>query len=103
MDELRRLLAAARSGPVRCEMDGESRHWLYRLGAESGLRSNELRSLTRASFDLDATRPTVTIDAAHAKNGKAATLPLRPETAAELRTFLGNKPPTAPVFRMPRP
>ena len=52
-DELRRLLAAARTGPVRCEMDGESRYWLYRLGAESGLRSNELRSLTRASFDLN--------------------------------------------------
>jgi len=103
VDELRRLLAAARSGPVRCEMDGESRYWLYRLGAESGLRSNELRSLTRASFELDATRPTVTIDAANAKNGKAATLPLRPETGTELRAFLGNKLPTAPVFRMPRP
>ena len=103
VDELRRLLAAARSGPVRCEMDGESRYWLYRLGAESGLRSNELRSLTRASFDLDATRPTVTIDAAHAKNGKAATLPLRPDTASELRAFLGNKLPTTAVFKMPRP
>jgi len=103
VDELRRLLAAARKGPELCGMDGESRYWLYRLATESGLRSNELRSLTRASFDLDAARPTVTIDAANAKNRKAATLPLRAGTAAELRSFLGNKLPTVAVFRMPRP
>jgi len=103
LDELRRLLAAARSGPGRCEMDGESRHWLYRLALETGLRSNELRSLTRASFDSDATQPTVKIDAANAKNRKAATLPLRSETAAELRALLGAKLPTVPVFHMPRP
>ena len=103
LDELQRLLEAARSGPDRFGIVGEQRYWLYRLALETGLRSGELRSLTRACIDLDETDPTVTIGAASTKNGRAATLPLRPDTAFELRAFLANKLPTAKVFNMPRP
>ncbi|MBI5863676.1 MAG: site-specific integrase [Planctomycetes bacterium] len=83
-------------------MTGEARFWLYKLALETGLRAGELRSLTRASFDL-AKAPTVTIDAASAKNRESATLPLRSDTADGLRTFLANKLPTARVFALPRP
>ncbi|MBI4719033.1 MAG: tyrosine-type recombinase/integrase [Planctomycetes bacterium] len=102
-EELRRVLEAARSGPVRCGMDGESRYWLIRLAVETGLRSNELRSLRRGSFDLNPTAPSVTVEAGATKNRRAATIPLRPATAVDLAGFLGCKAPTAPVFRMPRP
>ena len=49
-------------------MAGVQRYWLYRLAVETGLRSGELRSLTRVSFDLNGSDPTVTIAAASAKN-----------------------------------
>jgi len=103
IDELRRLLTAARSGPELHGMTGDERYWLYRLAVETGLRSNELRNLTRSSFALAGSDPTVTIEAGAAKNRKAATLPLRPDTASELRALLANKLPSAGVFRMPRP
>ncbi len=101
-DEIGRLLTAAKAGQERFGMSGEARHWLYKLAVETGLRAGELRSLTRASFDLgDAA--TVTVEAASAKNRQKATLPLRPETADGMRTFLANKLPTARVFALPRP
>ncbi len=103
VEELLRLLTVTRSGPKRFGMTGEQRYWLYRIAVETGLRSNELRGLTRANFDLDDPAPTVTIDAASAKNRETATIPLRPDTASELRAFLANKLPTANVFRMLRP
>jgi len=102
-DELRRLLAAARSGPVRSRMSGEARHWLYKLAAETGLRSNELRHLTAGCFTLHGPEPSVSVEAATAKNRKAAVLPLRPDTADGLRGFLAGKAPAAPVFKLPRP
>ena len=67
---------------------------LYRLAAETGLRRNELRSLTRAAFDLDA--KVVTVTATNTKNRKTATLPLRPEMAEELRTYLDRERRAAP-------
>ncbi len=102
-DEVRRLLAATRTGPDIFNVTGEARFWLYRLAVETGLRSNELRSLTRASFDLSESEPSVTVEAGAAKNRKAATLPLRAETATELRAFIGNKLLTVSVFKLPRP
>ena len=53
-DELRQLLATTRTEPERFGMDGPGRAWLFRLACETGLRANELRSLTPASFDLDS-------------------------------------------------
>lgn len=103
VDELRRLLSVTRGGPERSGMTGEERYWLYRLAAETGFRSNELRNLVRASFDLGSNDPVVTCDAAFAKNGRTRTNPLRPETAAELTGFLASKLPAAHVFRMPKP
>ena len=101
VEECRELLAATRSGPHRDCMSGPERAMLYQLALETGLRVNELRSLTPASFDLAAEPPTVTVEAAYAKNRRQDTLPLRPEIAAMLRTYLGGLLPNAPVFRMP--
>ena len=82
-------------------MTGPERAMLYRLAAETGLRSSELRSLTGTSFVLDSTEPTVTVEAAYSKRRRDDVLPVRAETAAELRTFLAAKLPRAPAFNMP--
>jgi len=100
-DELRRLLEAAETGPERFGMAGAERRLCYRLAAESGLRSSELHSLTRASFDLKSEPPTVTVGAAYCKRGREDTLPLRPDTAAELATYMAGKHPGALAFNMP--
>ena len=57
-DEWPHLLAATLSGLERNGMTGAEGALLDRLAIATGLRSNELRSLTRTSIVLDATRPT---------------------------------------------
>ena len=101
IEELQWLLATTRSGPARYGMNGPERAVLYRLAVESGLRAGELRSLTRASFALDAEPPTVTVEAEYSKRRREDVLLLRPDTAAALRTFMAGKLPVAPVFAMP--
>ena len=95
------LLRAARRGPERFGMTGEERYWLYRLALETALRSSELRTLTRANFELEDAEPTVWVLDDDTKNRQRAELPLRPRTARELRRFLGGKPGGTPVFPMP--
>lgn len=52
VDELLWLLRTTDVRPERFGMTGPARAMLYRLAAETGLRSAELRSLTRGSFAL---------------------------------------------------
>lgn len=103
ISEVQRLLDAALHGKERFNVSGLDRYWLYRLAVETGLRSNELRSLDRSCFDLDGPAPTVSLGAAKTKNRRAATIPLRLQTAAELRGFIGQKHPKALVWELPRP
>jgi len=102
-DELRRLLAAALCGPEILGIPGAERALAYRLTAEAGLRTCELRALTRGCFRLDAPAPVLVLVPQDTKAGKGATLPLRPETAALLQEHLAAKLPGALVFRLPRP
>ena len=95
-DEMRRLLEATVSGPKRYGMEGSERALLYRVAAETGLRRKELRSLKVSSFDFKTN--TVRVTSAYAKNRRTAILPLRPGTAAELRTFFAGKLPGVKAF-----
>jgi integrase len=87
------------SGPLS-NISGHERILLYRFAMETGLRANEIRTLTRLSFDFEA--PTVKVEPKHTKNGKAAVLPLKPSTAEAMKAHTGCKAPTAPVFKMPK-
>jgi len=100
--EVRRLITKTAKEPELRGMTGPERAMLYRVAVETGLRAGELRSLTRASFDLDAERPTVTVAAAYSKHRREDVVPLRKETAADVRAFLAAKTPAAWVFHMPK-
>lgn len=104
VEEIRWLLAVtdAPTAPERYGMSGPARAMLYRLAVETGFRRGELASLTRASFRLDGERPTVTVEAAYSKHRREDTLPLRPDTAADLRAFLAAKLPGAVAFAIPK-
>jgi len=98
-DEIRCLLEAAAAAPKRFGMTGYARVLLYRLAIETGLRASELRSLTVSSFDFD--HCTVTVEAGYSKHRRQDILPLKPETTAELKGFLGDKIPGVNAFNMP--
>lgn len=114
VNELRRLISAAQRGPTFSwgggrgpkadrpfSISGKERALLYRVAAETGLRVAELRSLTRANFEVDSLPHRVTIDAGSAKNMKAASIGLRQDTALLLREHLQRKAPAAAAFNVP--
>ena len=102
VDEIRWLLDTTAKGPDIYKLTGPTRALLYRLALESGLRSAELASLTRDSFDLAADPPTVTVKAGYSKHKRDDTLLLRPGTAADLRQLVATSFPGVPIFPMPR-
>ena len=90
-DELRRLITVAKLGRVRFGMTGVERSLLYRLAAESGLRANELRTLTWDCLRLEGTEPTLLVKAANAKNRREDLLPLKPTTARLLAQWSSSR------------
>ena len=101
VEEIRWLLDTTRQASEQFGMTGTERATLYRLAVETGLRAGELASLTWASFWLDGERPTVTVEAAYSKHRREDVLPLRADTAAELKDVLAVKLPGAKMFNVP--
>ncbi len=95
-DEIRRLLETTARGPRRFGMNGYERSLLYRLAAETGLRANEVRSLTVSSFDFKGM--TVLVKAGYSKHRHEDILPLRPELAKLLKEFFRGKLPNTKAF-----
>ncbi len=99
-DELSYLLKWVRdSGKERYSSTGEARALLYETAVYTGLRVNELRSLTIA--DIDIQRQEVSLSGRHTKNGKPAILPLRQELADKMAGFIRGKMPGASLFYVP--
>lgn len=101
-DEWRWLDSATRSEPCRYGMEGSQRALLYRVAIETGLRANELRSLTRASLWLDDAAPCIVVKARSTKNKRDARQGIHPTCVALLREHVVRKAPNAPVFDLPR-
>jgi integrase/recombinase XerD len=99
-DELSKLLRATATGPVRHKLGGVSRAMLYRVAMETGLRRNELRSLTLASLELDSEPPAICVAPASVKNRKQTVQPMRRELADELRSWLQSREmaPESPLW-----
>ena len=72
LEELRRVIEVAQSGPAYQSMSGPARSLCYRLAVATGLRYSEIGSILPESFDWKA--PNVTVDACYTKNGQMATL-----------------------------
>ncbi|MEX0585179.1 MAG: recombinase XerD, partial [Pirellulales bacterium] len=96
-----RHLEAATAAAERYGMTGAERVLLFRVAIETGLRANELRSLTRASLVLDATRPYIVAKAGSTKNRKRAQQYVSAGLSAGLRSHVLRKTPTAPLFALP--
>jgi len=74
---------------------------LYRTAIQTGLRSNELRSLTRGRLYFDSDPPYITCKAGSTKNRKDAQQYVQPELATDLKAHIATKAPKAPVFNLP--
>jgi len=82
-------------------MIGAERSLLYDTAIQTGLRSNELRSLTRGRLYLNADPPYITCKGQSTKNGKDARQYIQPCLAADLKAHITTKAPKAPVFNLP--
>jgi integrase len=94
------LAGAPKAGPMY-GMTGEARALMYSVILETGLRQNEVRTLTPGACDLEGDPPTVTVKAAYAKAGRADDLPVRPSTAARLATFIKGMGADEQIFPLP--
>jgi integrase len=101
VEEWQWLRNATASGPERFEIPAEERVLLYAVAIQTGLRSSELRSLTRGRLFLDQKQPFITCEAGSTKNRKAARQYIQPDLAKELQGFLESRPASGPIFAMP--
>jgi site-specific recombinase XerD len=101
-DEFVRLIEGARSSPKVIEgISGPDRAMMYILASWTGFRKGEIGSLTRRSFDLDATPPTATVAACYSKRRREDTQILHPELVGLFKGWLVTKahlPPEAILF-----
>ena len=115
-DELRQLLDMARrrplesalmirrgknKGQLKAKVRPETRERLNRVGREraliyktmalTGLRKNELTTLTVECLELDADPPHLTLDPNNEKNREGNSIPLRSDLAEDIRAWLREK------------
>ena len=100
-EEWQWVRATLAEGAERYGMPAEERMLLYAVAIQTGLRSSELRSLTRGRLFLDGNEPFITCKAGSTKNRQDARQYIQPALAALLRTHIATKAPQAPVFGMP--
>lgn len=98
-EEFAKLLNSARTSGISIQCyDGEQRARIYLLSFMTGLRRKELGTLTPKSFDLDGSPPTLTVQAACSKHRRRDVLPLHPQLASNLRTWLKELRTDQPLF-----
>jgi integrase len=98
-EEVAKLIESARASGKRIQgFSSEARARIYLLSYMTGLRKKELASLSPRSFALDATPPTVTVEAACSKHRRKDVLPLHPELVGELRKWLVGMKPNEKLF-----
>ena len=95
-EEFSLLITAAESGPRVESIPGTDRAMMYVLAAWTGYRKSEIGSLTKDSFDLEATPPTVTVSAVYSKRRRKDTQVLHQMVVERLKAWLSTKTETAP-------
>lgn len=98
-EEIKQLVQSARESGERIQcFDGETRARIYVITYMTGLRRNEIASLTPESFDVAAVPPTVTVEAAFSKHRRRDVIPLHPELVGMLRQWLPEYTPGSVLF-----
>ncbi len=72
----------------RLKLLGKERYLIYRTLLYTGLRINELRTLTVARLDLTPKQETIHLEAHNEKTRQGNTIPLRVDLAEELRGWI---------------
>ena len=82
---------------------GRERALIYKTLVLTGLRSDELRTLSVADLDLTAGSETIRLAAKNEKNGAGSVLPLRADLAADLRHWIADREltPADRLFTVP--
>jgi len=98
-EEVVLLVQSARESGIDIQCyDGETRARIYILAYFTGLRRQELASLTPASFRLEDEQPTLKVEAACSKHRREDVLPLHPELVEMLREWVEGLEPDEPLF-----
>ncbi len=82
-------------------MTAPERVLAYATAIQTGLRLNELRSLTRRRLFLDNGQPFITCAARSTKNSKDCRQYIKRDLAGQLRDHIATKAPGAAVFAVP--
>lgn len=90
-DEFGRLIEATMNGKTINGICGRDRAILYLVASSTGLRASELASLTKKSFDLKSSTPTVTVEACYSKHRREDILPINPGLASQLSSWIDEK------------
>lgn len=86
------LLTSTCQGPTRRNLTGEQRYWLYLLASQTGLRAQELHSLTPQSFHLNSAAPYVEVHCTISKRRTTDRIELHSEFAKLVAAWLRGKP-----------
>jgi len=91
VDRAREKLADKTNKVLELETLGRERALVYKMLVLTGLRRNELASLTFGSLVLDGPMPYATLEAGNAKNRQQSEIPLRADIAAELTQWASER------------
>jgi site-specific recombinase XerD len=98
-EEVSRLVDSARASGCDVQgYDGERRARVYLTSFLTGLRRQELASLTPRSFKLDVPQPTLTVAAACSKHRREDTLPMHSELQILVREWIAGMDADEPLF-----
>ncbi len=96
------LVAGAISVGESYGMSSQERILVYRTAIQTGLRANEIRSLSLGSFVLDGKTPYIKVEGGSTKNRQVAYQYIDADLADELRNFLTRHDPGEVVFQLPK-
>lgn len=100
VEEAAELLDVTKNSDLKYQkITGYERYLIYRLALETGLRANEIRTLTVS--DVNFIGHTITLKPQNEKSGKGSQIPLEEELSELLRQFSINKHPNAIMLNVP--
>jgi integrase len=100
VEESANLLHTAKHSDVLYQgITGYERFLIYSLALNTGLRANEIRTLTVS--DVNFVGHTITLKPQNEKSGKGNQIPLGEDLSELIRNFSSNKLPNAHILRVP--